>query len=233
MKKVKFLSVVLAIFTIILLFGCGSDLREYYIEQLEELDRGDLVALNRWLDDNEESMDDLFEFAHIRVDFEGNELDFASQVLGLEIDYFDRWSFAVVDDVITFTYRWDYESATAALEEEIIEDIADSLASDNEWLASWISEDVIVQFEEIDVEDPLMFIATTGGFITGVRSTLDDLTASDYLIMQIDHVVSFIEEVQIVVIQNIDNETLELAEIRDLIIGTLNEMSDLLLELHE
>ena len=233
MKKIKFLSIILSIHTIFLLSGCGDDNREYYIEQLEELDRGDLTALNSWLDDNEESMGDLFEFVNVRVDLEGNELDFVSQVLGLDSDYFDSWFFEVLnDDTIIFTYIWDYERATAVLEEEEIpEEFTDSLTSDNEWLANWISEDVIPQFEEIDVENPLGFTATTGGFISGIRSTLNNLNASDYLISQVDHIVSFIEEVQSLVVQNADNEILDLVEIRDVIIETLNEMRDLLLEL--
>ena len=106
-------------------------------------------------------MDDQFKFVHIRVDLEGNELDFTSQVLGLGIDYFDSWSFEVAYDVITFIYIWDYESSTTVPEE-----VDDPLADDNEMLATWIGE-VILQFEEIDVENHLMFIATTGGFTAG------------------------------------------------------------------
>ena len=229
MKRVKFISIVLSI--LIILSGCGNDDRGYYIEQLEELDKDDLSALNRWLDDNEESMMDLFEFVNVRVDLEGNELDLISQVLGLDSYYFDSWSFEIDDDTIIFTYIWDYESATAILEEESPEDVASLLAADNEWLANWIGEDVIPQFEEIDVENPLGFTATTSGFISGIRSTLNDLYASEYLISQVDHIVSFIEEVQDLVIQNVDNETLDLTEVRDIIIETLNEMRDLLLDL--
>ena len=229
MKKVKFLSIVLAILTIFLFSGCNSDDREYYIEQLEDLDREDLVALNSWLDDNEENLGALFEFVNVRVDRNGNELDFVTQVLPLDNDYFDSWSFEINNNTITFTYIWDYERATAVPEEkEIPEEVGRQLTIDNEWLANWIGEDVIPQFEEINVENPLSFTATTGGFISGIRSTLNDLNASEYLVVQIDHIVSFIEDVQSLVVENVDNETLDLVEIRDTIIETLNEMRDLL-----
>jgi len=207
---------------VLLLQACDN--REYYIEQLEELDRNDLVALNRWLDDNEESMEDLFELVDLRVDLAGNELDLASQVLGLDLDYFERWSFDLVDDTITFLYIWDYEGATAVPEE-----IINPLAADNERLANWIS-DAIPIFEEIDVDEPLMFITTIGGFITGTRSTLEGISASDYVTTQIKNVISFLEEANALVAQSFDDEELDLVEVRDIIIATLTEMKNLFLE---
>ena len=222
MKRVKFLSIVLSIVIVLLLQACDN--REYYIEQLEELDRNDLVALNRWLDDNEESMEDLFELVDLRVDLAGNELDLASQVLGLDLDYFERWSFDLVDDTITFLYIWDYEGATAVPEE-----IINPLAADNERLANWIS-DAIPIFEEIDVDEPLMFITTIGGFITGTRSTLEGISASDYVTTQIKNVISFLEEANALVAQSFDDEELDLVEVRDIIIATLTEMKNLFLE---
>ena len=227
MKKVKLSGIFLSILAIFLLVGCNGDDGAYYIEQLEELDRTDLAALNNWLDDNEESMEELFEIVDIRVDFEGNELDLVSQVLGLDIYYFDRWSFEVDDDTITFTYRWDYESATAEPEPE---EIIDPLAADNAILAAWIGEDLIPLFEDIDVEGVLMFTATTGGILSGVRSTLEDSNASEYLRTQIELVLSFIEEIQTLVVQNIDNDELDLVEVRDIVLETLAEMRDLFID---
>ena len=226
MKKIKFLSIILSILTIISLSGCNNDDRQYYIRQLEELDRNDLIVLNRWLDDNEESVGDLFEFVDIRIDLRVNELDFAFLDIGLEIDYFDSWLFELDEDAIIFTYIWDYESVTAVPEEFI-----DPLAADNERLVNWLDEDVIPQLEEINVEDPLIFAAATVGFISGVRSTMDDLNASDYLLSQVEYIISFKEDMQNIVILNYDSEELDLIEVRDLIIRTLNEMRDLLLEL--
>ena len=226
MKKIKLLSVIISILTILSLSGCNNDARQHYIGQLEELDRNDLIALDRWLDDNEESIGDLFEFVDIRIDLRVNELDFAFQNIGLETDYFDSWLFELDEDTIIFTYIWDYESSNAASEEFV-----DPLAADNERLVNWLDEDVIPQFEEIDVEDPLIFAAATGGFISGVRSTMGDLNASDYLLSQVEYIISFKEEVQNIVVLNYDSEDLDLIEVRDLIIRILNEIKDLLLEL--
>ena len=242
MKKIKFLSIILSILTIFLLAGCNSDEKESYIEQLEELDRSDLASLNSWLDDNEDNMEELFEIVHIRVDFEGNELDFISQVLGLDIYYFDSWSFEVDDDTITFTYRWDYESATVVPEPEEVEpeedepeevvpgEVVDPFAADNEILASWIGDDLIPLFEDIDVEGVLMFTATTGGIIHGVRSTMEDSNASEYLSTQVEIVISFIEEIQTLVVENFDNDDLDLVEVRDIVIETLTEMRSLFVD---
>jgi len=234
MKKFKFSSMILPILAIFLLLSC--DTLEYYagennIDQLEELDRTDLVALNNWLYDNEEDMGDLFNFVHIRVDLVGNELDYMSQVIGLDFYYFDSWSFHIGDDTITFTYRWDYERAMATpVEEEDPVEIGDILAADNERLANWISEDVIPQFEDINVEDPDMFIETTGEFIAGIESTLYDLNASNYVTSQIEHIVAFIEDVQNVVLENSDEEELDLEEVRDIILDSLIEMKNLFIE---
>ena len=237
MKKAKFFSIILSILTIFLLLGCGSDDREYYIEHLEELDRSDLAGLNRWLDDNEESMNELFEFVDIRVDLEGNELDFMSQVLGLDSEYFDSWSFEVDDDTITFIYIWDYESATAALEEEILEEeVLDedtsplaAIAADNEWLVNWV-ESTIPIFEEINIESHLLFIATTAGFTTSTRSAMEDLNASSYKLEQMDHVVTFIEGIEGFVIADIETEEYDLAVVRDIVLDGLTDLIELLSE---
>ena len=239
MSKIK--NIILFVPTIFLLIGCGSDAREYYLEQIEELDRGDLQALNEWLDDNEESMDELFDIVNIRVDLEGNELE-SSQSLGLDSYYFDSWSFAHDDDTLTFTYTWDYEAATAveeALEEEeisgdadVANEILDAMAADNEMLAGWVDE-IIVQFEDINVEDPLFFTTTIGGFLSGSRSAIEDLNVSVYALAQIDNVLSFIDDVQGLVIQNLDDDDLDLEEARDIMIETLEGMRDTLLEATE
>jgi len=221
MKQLKFSGLLLSILTIFLLIGCGGgDNRDYYIEQLEALDRTDLRQLNGWLDDNEESLDELFEFVDIRVDLEGNELDFMEQVLGLDIDYFDSWSFEVEDDTITFTYVWDYVRAN---------EVTDPLAADNEILASWIGEDVIPFIEDIDVEAPLMFWSSIAGFTSGTRNTLEDLNISVYFEAQIDLVLTYLEETNSFVLENADADQLDLEEARDIIIETLNAMRNIFL----
>ncbi|MCL2559276.1 MAG: hypothetical protein FWE07_02205 [Turicibacter sp.] len=108
------------------------------------------------------------------------------------------------------------EPATEAIEEEDV----DPLAAEHEILANWIT-DTLPQFEEINTESALLFTATTGGFITGTRSALQDVNASVYVVAQIENVVDFVEEVQGFVVQNIDSDDLDLEEARDVIIEGL------------
>lgn len=105
----------------------------------------------------------------------------------------------------------------------------DPLATDNEVLVNWIG-DLIAQIEGINVEDGLMFTATTGGIISGTRSTMAEVNASAYLDAQIENVISFIEEVQTFVVQNFDNDELDLVEARDIMIETLITMREIFSE---
>lgn len=106
---------ILLIFTILLLVGCSGNNRNYYLERLEELNPTNLTQLNSWIDENEVRLFELFEFVNIRVDLDGNQLDFIGQVLGLDNDYFVSWSFDVVGNTITFTYIWDYARANSEI----------------------------------------------------------------------------------------------------------------------
>lgn len=126
-------------------------------------------------------------------------------------------------------YLDQHESYSATEPNLDISDISEEMIAfeaDNARLADWIG-DVILQFEEIDVERPLMFIATTGGFITGIRSTLPELNASDYVKSQVEIVTEFIENVQDIVVENLDNEDLDLVEVRDIILETLVSMQEI------
>jgi len=221
MKKMKFLSLFLSIFTLLLLSACGNDNRQAYIDQLETLDRTDLSALNNWLDENDETMYELFEFVNIRVDLEGNELDFMSQVLGLDIDYFESWSFEVEDDVLTFTYIWDYERAN------YVPEVVDPLAADHSVLVAWISGDIMPFIEDINVEEPRLFWASLAGFISGTRTTLEDLNISVYLETQINNVLNFLEDISSLVLQNVDDPDLDLTEVRDIILESLTDMLEI------
>ena len=71
------------------------------IEQLEELSQSDLAALNSWIEDNNESLSDMFDAVkHILVNVDGDEIE-------SELEYFQSWSFQTDEDRLVFTYTWD------------------------------------------------------------------------------------------------------------------------------
>ena len=111
-----------------------------------------------------------------------------------------------------------------------IEEVIDPLAADNAMLANWV-DSLIDQFEDINVDDGLFFLATLGGVITGSRSGLEDLSLSTYAEGQIDIILRFLEDVQTVVVENFGDESLDFEEVRDIIIETLNSMRNILLGL--
>jgi len=110
-------------------------------------------------------------------------------------------------------------------EDETVEEVEDLFAADNEMLANWLDE-LISQIEEVDVESPLMFIATIGGIVSGTRSVLEGSNASAYAEAQIENILEFLEGVNGLVVQNIDDESLDLSEMRDNTVEALNDMRE-------
>ena len=142
MKKMKFLGIVLSMLAVVILWGCGGDNREAYIEELEGLSRTDLAALEDWLDENDESLNDLFTIRHDYVDVEGESLN-ASQVSELDIELFDRWDFEAEEDGdrLTFIYTWDYAAFMREYYAQLIIEQLEELDRTNlDALNDWLDE---------------------------------------------------------------------------------------------
>jgi len=217
MKKFKFMSVVASILAVVLLAGCGSDERAPYIEALEEADQTSIAGLGTWLGEHRERIDELFEIDEVHVDLEGDELEW-EQVRNFDDEFLDHWSFEADGEDITITFVWDVEAATA-----------NPFATERAALVEWF--DVVIEMmEEIDVERPLMFLATLGGFLTGTNSALEDGTISGYVRVPIENTISSIQEVHDLVLQDFDEPDLDLVEIRDITIGFLTDMQEIFID---
>ena len=128
MKKI--LLGLFAVTTIFILTACGGDNREAYIEQLEALDRTDLSALNHWLDENSESIDELFTVREGFTDVDGDSLN-ASDVEELPDEFFVSWDVEVESDGqrLRFTYTWDRAAYRQVQEEEAEAELQEIRAS--------------------------------------------------------------------------------------------------------
>ena len=211
MKRFKFLNLLVPIFVVALLAGCDSDERAPYIEALENANQTTLSSLEDWFIENEERIDELFEIDEIHVDLDGTELQW-SQVSGFADEFFEAWSFEVDGEYLTFTFTWDYEAATA-----------NPFAAENLIIVEWF--DVVIEMmEDIDVENSMLFLATLGGFISGTTNALDDPSITAYFRIPIEGTLDFLQEVHDIILQEFDDPTLDLAEIRDIVIDTLQGM---------
>ena len=120
-KRTKVHFGLMILFSVIVLTACTNNNSDSsgdtgngnaFIQQLEELSQSDLVALNSWIDDNNEGLSDAFDdVEHILVDVDGNEVD-------SELEYFQNWSFEIDEDRLVFTYTWDDVSPFQWLESE-------------------------------------------------------------------------------------------------------------------
>ena len=110
-------------------------------------------------------------------------------------------------------------------DDEAEEQVDDLFGDDNEMLANWLG-DLIEQIEEINVEDPLMFVTMLGGMVSGTRSALEGSTVSFYVSGQVENVLEFLEGVSGIVVEHFDDESLDLAEMRDNMVDALSEMRE-------
>jgi len=217
MKKFKFLSLLIPVFTLALLTGCGSDERTPYINSLEELDQTSLTTLIEWLDENDESIEELFEVEMINVDLDGEELDW-EQVLNFREEFFESWSFDVDGEDLVFSFTWDYEAATA-----------NPFATQRAGLVDWFDA-VIEIMEDIDVDNPMMFIASLGGFLNGTNNALNDGSISGYARVPVENTVSSLQEVHDFVLQNLSASDLDLVDVRDTTIEFLTDMQAIFID---
>lgn len=118
MKRILKLALI-SMFSLVLV-ACSGDNRAEYIEQLEELNRNDLAALENWLAENDENLSEYFNITRRYVDVVGEALDYASQVSGLDSEFFHSWDFEIEEDSeadiedLILIFTWDYEAHVAA-----------------------------------------------------------------------------------------------------------------------
>ena len=123
----------------------------------------------------------------------------------------------------------EIEDDTDALEEEIEneeDETVDPLAADNERLINWINT-LVLEMEEMGVEDRLSFVTSLAGIISGSEAAMEEVNISTYLSGQMDNILEIFRELRDFVNAN-DDETLDLVEMRDFTIGTLNGLIDVL-----
>jgi len=107
----------------------------------------------------------------------------------------------------------------------VVEVMADPLEADNEKLSDW-THDLIAQFEKINITNTLSFTNTLDGIISESRSVLKNLKASTYLTGQIDNILILLENVKNLVVEGVEDETLDLEEVRDISIESLTMMGE-------
>lgn len=110
MGQKKIHLVFMAMFAVLILTACtgrrGSDSggdsnRVALFDQLEELSRTDIDALNVWISDNNEFLsDEFYDTEHILFDADGNEID-------SYLEYFQSWSYEIDENRLIFTHIWD------------------------------------------------------------------------------------------------------------------------------